>query len=109
MRRAYSVLYRCLDPGPCVTYNLDTMLLDYIAAALKSAQYEKLDDGKYCGTIRTCPGVIAFAATLYECQEELRSVLEDWLIVKLRHNDPLPVLAGINLNRRGRAKATARA
>ena len=85
------------------------MLLDYIAAAMRGAHYEKLDDGGYCGTIKRCPGVIAFAATLYECQEELRSVLEDWLIVKLRHGDPLPILAGINLNRGSRAKATARA
>jgi len=75
------------------------MLLDYIDAAMKTAAYEKLEDGTYSGTIRRCPGVIAFAATLYECQDELRSVLEDWLIVKLRHGDTLPVLGRVNLNR----------
>jgi predicted RNase H-like HicB family nuclease len=75
------------------------MLLDYITAAMRTAVYEKLDDGTFCGTIRRCPGVLAFAATLYECQEELRSVLEDWLIVKLRHGDALPVLGRVNLNR----------
>lgn len=87
------------------------MLLDYIAAAMKNAVYEKAEDGTYCGTIRRCPGVIAFAATLYECQEELRSSLEDWLIVKLRHGDRLPVLGRVNLNRgrRPRRKTAARA
>ena len=87
------------------------MLLDYISAALKTAVYEKLEDGSFCGTIRRCPGVIAFAASLYECQEELRSVLEDWLIVKLRHGDKLPVLGRVNLNRglSRRPKTAARA
>jgi predicted RNase H-like HicB family nuclease len=87
------------------------MLLDYISAAMRTAVYEKTEDGTYCGTIRRCPGVIAFAATLYECQEELRSVLEDWLIVKLRHGDPLPVLGRVNLNRglRPRPKTATRA
>jgi predicted RNase H-like HicB family nuclease len=75
------------------------MLLDYITAAMKTAVYEKTDDGAFCGSIRRCPGVIAFAATLFECQEELRSVLEDWMIVKLRHGDALPVLGRVNLNR----------
>ena len=75
------------------------MLLEYVDAAMKTAGYEKLDDAGYCGRIRRCPGVIAFGTTLYECQAELRSALEDWLIVKLRHGDPLPILGRINLNR----------
>ena len=66
---------------------------------MRAANYEKLEDGTYCGVIKKCPGTIAFAATLYECQEELRSVLEDWLIVKLRHGDRIPVIGGISLNR----------
>ena len=75
------------------------MLLEYVDAAMKTAGYEKLADASYCGRIKRCPGVIAFGDTLYECQAELRSALEDWLIVKLRHGDPLPVLGRINLNR----------
>ena len=43
------------------------MLLDYISAAVKTAVYEKMEDGTFCGTIRRCPGVIAFAVILYEC------------------------------------------
>lgn len=65
------------------------MLIEYINKAVSKAVYEKLEDGTYLGKIPQCPGVIAFAETLYECQEEVRSVLEGWLIVKWRHGDKL--------------------
>lgn len=74
---------------------------------MRTAVYEKLADGTFCGRIPKCPGTVAFARSLYDCQEELRSVLEDWLIVKLRHQDPIPVLGRVNLNRRGPAPAAA--
>lgn len=68
------------------------MLTEYIERAMSKATYDKLEDGTYAGTIPECPGTIAFGKTLYECQKELRSVLEGWLIVGLRHGDPLPVI-----------------
>jgi predicted RNase H-like HicB family nuclease len=74
------------------------MLIEYITKAMRKAVYEKLEDGTYSGKIPQCPGVIAFGETLYQCQEELRSALEGWLIVKIRHGDRLPVMGGINLN-----------
>jgi predicted RNase H-like HicB family nuclease len=74
------------------------MLIEYISKAMTKAVYEKLEDGTYSGKIPQCHGVIAFGETLYQCQEELRSVLEGWLIVKIRHGDKLPVIGGINLN-----------
>jgi predicted RNase H-like HicB family nuclease len=76
------------------------MLLEYIDKAMSKAEYEKLEDGTYSGNIPQCPGVIGFGGTLYQCQEELRSVLEGWLIVKIRHGDKLPVIGGINLNKK---------
>jgi predicted RNase H-like HicB family nuclease len=76
------------------------MLIEYINKAMSKAVYEKLEDGTYSGRIPQCPGVIAFGETLYQCQEELRSVLEGWLIVKIRHGDRLPVIGGINLNKK---------
>jgi predicted RNase H-like HicB family nuclease len=66
------------------------MLIEYINRAITKAVYEKLEDGTYSGKIPQTPGVIAFADTLYQCQEELRAVLEGWLIVKMRHSDKLP-------------------
>jgi predicted RNase H-like HicB family nuclease len=76
------------------------MLIEYISKGMTKAVYEKLEDGTYSGKIPQCHGVIAFGETLYRCQEELRSVLEGWLIVKIRHGDKLPVIGGINLNNR---------
>jgi predicted RNase H-like HicB family nuclease len=75
-----------------------SMLIEYISKAMTKAVYEKLEDATYSGKISQCHGVIAFGETLYHCQEELRSVLEGWLIVKIRHGDKLPVIGGINLN-----------
>jgi predicted RNase H-like HicB family nuclease len=76
------------------------MLIEYIYKAMSKAIYEKLEDGSYSGKIPQTPGVIAFGETLYQCQEELKSVLEGWLIVKIRHGDKLPIIEGINLNKK---------
>ena len=74
------------------------MLLEYINEAMAKALYDKLEDGSFFGKIPQCPGVIAFAETLYKCEQVLRSSLEGWLIVKIRHGDTLPVIRKINLN-----------
>ncbi len=76
------------------------MLIEYIDRAMSKATYDKLEDGSFSGKIPQCPGVVAFGTTLYECQQELRSSLEGWLIVKIRHGDKLPVMGRINLNKR---------
>lgn len=76
------------------------MLLEYINNAMRRASYEKLEDGTYFGKILDCPGVLAFHPTLFGCQEELRSALEGWLLVKLRHGDPIPVIESIDLNQK---------
>jgi len=54
---------------------------DYIARMLPQAVYGKLEDGTYAGRILECVGVIAFGETLPECQDNLRSTLEDWILV----------------------------
>jgi predicted RNase H-like HicB family nuclease len=74
------------------------MLIDYINKALSKAEYDKLEDGSFSGSIPQCPGVIAFGKTLFECQKELESVLEGWLIVKIRHGDTLPVIDHLDIN-----------
>jgi predicted RNase H-like HicB family nuclease len=74
------------------------MLLEYINEAMANAVYDKLEDESFSGKIPQCPGVLAFAETLYKCEQELRSALEGWLIVKIRHGDRLPVIKKINLN-----------
>lgn len=75
------------------------ILTDYVTQLMAHAAYDKLDDGTYAGRISECKGVIAFGTTLRECEEDLHSTLEDWILlgIKLRH--PLPVIAEINLNK----------
>ncbi len=79
------------------------MLLDYIQAAMRRAKYEILpEDGTFYGEIPDCAGVWANEATLEACRTELQSVLEDWILIKLRHNDSdLPVIDGLDLNPKG--------
>jgi predicted RNase H-like HicB family nuclease len=78
------------------------ILTDYVEHALALANYEKLDDGTFCGRIPDCPGVIAFGSNLRKCRPELRSVLEDWILVGLKLGHTLPVIAGIDLNQEPR-------
>lgn len=75
------------------------ILSDYLERALSQAEYDKLEDGSFFGRIPSCKGVVAFAATLRECEKELRSVLEDWVLVGLKLGHPLPVLDNIDLNK----------
>ena len=79
--------------------NAHYILSEYIDGALDRADYDKLEDGSYGGSIAVCPGVIAFAGSLRECERELRSVLEDWLFLGLRLGHRLPVIGGIDLNK----------
>ena len=83
------------------------MLIEYINKAISKAAYDKLEDGTFSGRIPQCPGVVAFGETLYQCQQELRSSLEGWLIVKIRYGDKLPVIDRIDLNKRMRASKEA--
>lgn len=75
------------------------ILSDYVEMALGQAEYDKLDDETFAGRIPSCKGVVAFAGTLRECESELRSTLEDWVLVGLKLGHELPVLANLNLNR----------
>ncbi len=75
------------------------VLTSYVEQALSQAVYDKLEDGTFAGRIPLCKGVVAFGDTLRQCQDELRSTLEDWILVGLKLGHSLPVIAGIDLNR----------
>jgi predicted RNase H-like HicB family nuclease len=75
------------------------ILSDYLENALARAEYDKLEDATFFGRIPSCKGVVAFGATLRECETELRSTLEDWLLVGLKLGHSLPVLDSLDLNR----------
>lgn len=78
--------------------SVQNILSEYLERAMAQAEYDKLEDGTFSGRIPSCKGVLAFGATLKECEDELRSTLEDWLLVGLKLGHTLPVVGGIDLN-----------
>ena len=75
------------------------ILSDYLEKALELAVFDKLEDGSFSGRIPECTGVIAFGRSLRECQKQLRSTLEDWILVGLKLGHRLLVLGNIDLNK----------
>ena len=76
----------------------DFIISAYIESAMAHAEYDKLDDGSFSGRIASCKGVIAFRSTLHECEFELRSTLEDWLLVGFKLGHSIPIIDDIDLN-----------
>ena len=73
------------------------ILSSYLAQAMAHASYDKLEDDTFSGRIPPCKGVVAFGATLRECEQELRSTLADWILVGLKLGHPLPVIIHLAL------------
>ena len=74
------------------------MLTDYIDAAMHHAHYEYLtEDKEFYGEIEVTRGVWATGETLEACRDELKEVLEDWIMFALKKNADLPVIDGISL------------
>lgn len=69
------------------------MLTEYVAAALRLAHYELMEDGQFFADVPELPGVWASASTLAACRDELREVIEDWLLVGLRQGEAMPVIS----------------
>ncbi|OHA48430.1 MAG: antitoxin HicB [Candidatus Terrybacteria bacterium RIFCSPHIGHO2_01_FULL_48_17] len=69
------------------------MLSEFIAKKLKAARYKLLKDGSYFGGIPGLKGVWANAKNLEDCREELREVLEEWLLLKVRAKERVPGFA----------------
>jgi predicted RNase H-like HicB family nuclease len=74
------------------------VLSEYITLSMAQAVYDKLEDGTFAGRIPSCPGVLAFETTLRQCEDELRSTLEDWILLGLKLGHTLPIIENINLN-----------
>jgi predicted RNase H-like HicB family nuclease len=74
------------------------MLTEYLSAAMHKAHYELLPDDKvYYGEVPGFEGVYATGTTLEECREELLATLEDWLLLSIHKNLPVPVVDNISL------------
>ena len=69
------------------------MLIEYIQEALRRARYELIEDEEpYYGEIPDLKGVWATGKTLEECRENLKDVVEGWILVSLKKELPIPSL-----------------
>jgi predicted RNase H-like HicB family nuclease len=73
------------------------MILEYCQKALEKAEYKKLEDGTWFAEIPGFEGVWANGNTVEESRKELISVLEEWLVLKLRDRDPIPEIDGLKV------------
>jgi predicted RNase H-like HicB family nuclease len=73
------------------------MISEYIQAAMEKARYEIIDDPQpYYGSISNLKGVWATGRTLEQCRENLKDVLEGWIVLRLQRGLAIPRV-GINL------------
>lgn len=71
------------------------MFAEYIKAALERAEYEIMEDDEpepYYAHVPELPGVWAIGKTFEDCRNELISVIEGWIALRLRLGDPIPPL-----------------
>ena len=78
------------------------MLTAWLAAAMKRAEYEKLEDEDlWYGRIPECRGAWATGDSPESCAQLLESVLEGWAELGLSQGHPIPVIDGIEVARQG--------
>ncbi len=73
------------------------MLTEYVQAAMRRAEYERLADGSWFSRIPALQGLWAEGATLEECRAELLSALEDWIVFGLVNGQQVPAIDGLDL------------
>ena len=74
------------------------MFAEYLAAAMRHAHYEFIDeDGLYFGAIDELPGAWAGGKTREDCQKELESVAEGWILLAIAQHEDLPIFDGHKL------------
>jgi predicted RNase H-like HicB family nuclease len=66
------------------------MFAEYIAAALRRAKYDALENGSFMATVEGLPGVIATGKTIEECREDLIEVIEEWITIRLQRGLNIP-------------------
>ena len=68
------------------------MFSRFVSQKLKSARYKLLKDGTYFGEIVGLKGVWANARNLEDCREQLREVLEEWILLQIKYSKAVPGL-----------------
>lgn len=73
------------------------MIFEYCQKAIERAEYKKLEDGTWYAEVPGFKGVWANAETVEDCRKELISVLEEWIVLKLRDGDAVPEVDGLSV------------
>jgi len=73
------------------------MIIEYCQKAIERAEYKKLADGSWFGEIPGFQGVWANGDSVEKCRNELVTVLEEWLLLKVRDCDTVPDLGGLKI------------
>jgi predicted RNase H-like HicB family nuclease len=69
------------------------MLREYIEEALRRARYEIIDDEEpYYGEIQELKGAWASGKTLEGCRNNLKDVIEGWILLSIKKDLPIPKL-----------------
>ena len=75
------------------------MMTAYVDQAIAQADYDALEDGTCNDRNPAGEGVVAVGITWRQCQDELCSTLEDWIVVGPKCGHFLPVMAAIDLDK----------
>lgn len=68
-------------------YKFEEFDLEDIAQALSHAQYEVIEDEEpYYGEVPGLAGVYATGRSLEECRENLKNVIEGWILARREYN-----------------------
>jgi len=73
------------------------MIIEYCQKVIEKAEYKKLEDGTWFAEIPGFSGVWANGKTVEECRKELFTVLEEWIVLKLRDGDAIPEVDGFRV------------
>ena len=74
------------------------MFAQYLDKAMQHAQIEQIEqieDGSYFGSIPGFQGIWSNAATEDASRQELREVLEGWILLQIADHTPLPTVDGL--------------
>ena len=73
------------------------MFIEYMNKAMEKSEYKQLEDGTWFAEIPGFEGVWGKGKTVGEALKDLWEVLEEWILLKIRDGDVLPVIEGIEL------------
>jgi predicted RNase H-like HicB family nuclease len=99
-------LHNCKDITINISINIEEkgaidempILTAFIEAAMQTIQYVCLTDKTVYGKIPDCSGVWGEGSNQQECKKDIQEALEIWLLLKLKDNDSIPIINGIDLN-----------